>query len=417
VWSTGLVDPYKNKLAIKSAVNSKRHTSDFVKSLFAATGVFSRLEAPLYVESGHEEKLSSSVIDRPHVPVIVLGGAGTGKTTLVDYVLRSYLPLHRPDRIGNTIISRFDVRGFRIDDVQLSLLRRLQDDIRGSCAEQGIEIDRHVNGTAPRVNSVREWCDRALSVMPREPLKLDLILALDSIDQLPTDAANQFVHFGLHLNRNDAVRKVIMAMRPTAYQGFRNVLQPAQDIDILNITGLEPVIELYSGLDLPPPLVEVVQTINAELIRELQKKPELVYDLAPRRFEELIGEIFASFGWDVQLTPETKDGGYDIFAISKDVSGMRTSWIIECKRFRSDRKVGVDIARSLYAVKGDLRVANAMIATTSSFTQGVHDYKTSRYDFHLSDYEQLIEWMNQYRPNPNGQLYLKDNKLILPKTF
>ena len=100
--------------------------------------------------------------------------------------------------------------------------------------------------------------------------------------------------------------------------------------------------------------------------------------------------------------------------MTKDISGVTTSWIIECKKYRKDRPVGVDIVRGLFGVKLDLKVANAMLATTSHFTKGVHDYKASRYDLELRDYEGILEWINEYRPNPEGKLYIKDHQLILP---
>ena len=167
--------------------------------------------------------------------------------------------------------------------------------------------------------------------------------------------------------------------------------------------------------ELPPSaLIEVIQTITSELIKYLKAHPQELYALKPRQFEELIAEILASYGWEVQLTPPMKDGGYDIFAVSKDIAGVRTSWIIECKKYREDRKIGVDIVRGLFGVKLDLKVANAMLATTSYFTQGAEAYKASRYDLELKDYEGILEWINEYRPNPDGKLYIKDNRLVMP---
>lgn len=121
----------------------------------------------------------------------------------------------------------------------------------------------------------------------------------------------------------------------------------------------------------------------------------------------------ASFGWDVQLTPPTKDGGYDIFAVSKDVSGVRTSWIVECKKYREHRKVGVEIVRALYGAASNLVKANTaiMLATTSEFTAGARMFASEKYNFELRDYESLLEWINVYRPHPNGRLYLDDNRL------
>jgi uncharacterized protein YjbI with pentapeptide repeats len=171
---------------------------------------------------------------------------------------------------------------------------------------------------------------------------------------------------------------------------------------------------LYPEHDPPKQLIEVIGVISNELIKYLKTHPDAMRQIEPRQFEGLVAEILASYGWKVRLTPPTKDGGYDIFAISKDLAGLETSWIIECKKYAPENKVGVDIVRGLYGVKSDLRVANALLATTSYFTKGVKDFKASRYDIELKDYEGILEWINQYRPNPDGKLYIKDNRLILP---
>lgn len=165
----------------------------------------------------------------------------------------------------------------------------------------------------------------------------------------------------------------------------------------------------------PSELIQVVKTITVELLLYLKKHPIELYSLKPRQFEELIAEILSSYGWEVKLTPATKDGGYDLFAIMKDISGVTTSWIIECKKYGPENKVGVDIVRALYGVKYDLKVANAMLATTSYFTKGVEEFNASRYDLELRDYEGILEWVNEYKPNPNGKLYIKDNQLVLPE--
>ena len=173
--------------------------------------------------------------------------------------------------------------------------------------------------------------------------------------------------------------------------------------------------KLYPDAQPPPSLVEAVRAISSELIKYLAEHPQELYSIRPRQFEELIAEILASYGWDVNLTPETKDGGYDIFAISKDTkTATQTSWIIECKKYARRREVEIDVVRALYGVKLRLGVANALLATTSHFAKGIKSFKASVYDIELKEYEGIVEWLNTYRPNPDGRLYIKDNKLIVP---
>ena len=171
---------------------------------------------------------------------------------------------------------------------------------------------------------------------------------------------------------------------------------------------------LYSSKADSSSLFEVIDTITVELVQFLKAHPNELFTLKPRQFEVLVGEILASYGWDVVLTPASKDGGYDLFAITRERAGVSTSWIIECKKYAPENKVGVEVIRALWGVKQDLRVANALLATTSTFTAGAEAFKSSRYDLELRDYEGILDWLNQYHPDPNGKLYIRDHKLVLP---
>lgn len=177
------------------------------------------------------------------------------------------------------------------------------------------------------------------------------------------------------------------------------------------ITDLVSLMEIED--DPPGDLATVVRIITSRLIEYVRASPRELYNIRPRQFEEIIAEILASYGWDVELTPPTKDGGYDLFAISRDISGVKTSWIVECKKYKPENKVGVEVVRSLFGVKHDLRVANAMIATTSHFTRGVKDFKESHYDLDLRDYEGILDWINDYRPNPSGRLLVRQNRVLI----
>lgn len=172
-------------------------------------------------------------------------------------------------------------------------------------------------------------------------------------------------------------------------------------------------VEILSAPEPPRDLIDAVDALNVGLLKYLQRHPEDVYSLSPRMFEKLVAEMLANFGWQIEFTPQTKDGGYDIFAVSRDASGARTSWIIECKKYSKHRKVGVDIVRALYAVKLSERAANVMLVTTSNFTRGVEDFKTHAHDLELKDYGDLVEWLRSYKPRPDGALYLEGPPKVL----
>lgn len=163
------------------------------------------------------------------------------------------------------------------------------------------------------------------------------------------------------------------------------------------IRRIDALREIVGDFGSPPDsLVQSVRLVREELIAYLRKEPQALYGLRPRQFEELIANILSGYGWSIELAAPVRDGGYDILCVSKDESGIPTSWIVECKRYDRNKLVGVDVLRSLYAVKTDKSMANALIATTSHFTRGAHEYKSSKYDLALRDYEGIVEWIEAY---------------------
>jgi hypothetical protein len=142
------------------------------------------------------------------------------------------------------------------------------------------------------------------------------------------------------------------------------------------------------------------------LIQKIAADPSLLYSITPREFEEVIAELLASFGWQVNVTSATRDGGYDILAVSKDRSGFESTWVVECKRYRRDRKVGIEVARSIYGVKSIMAASNALLIAANDFTKDAIAFVTPRYDMQLAGYERVIEWIRQYEPSNEGESYL-----------
>ncbi len=140
----------------------------------------------------------------------------------------------------------------------------------------------------------------------------------------------------------------------------------------------------------------VLISLNQGLLSYFAAHPDKLGNVHWRDFERLVSDLLLANGWNVELTRQTKDGGYDIFAAYTDTLGIRSTWIVECKRWRADRPVGIEVVRSLYAVKTDLRVGGALLATTSNFTAGAHAFKAARYDLELKDRTAILEWISAY---------------------
>ena len=133
------------------------------------------------------------------------------------------------------------------------------------------------------------------------------------------------------------------------------------------------------------------------LVHELKQKPESIYDLPPRKFEELIAELLANMGWEVELTGATRDEGKDILAyLTTDVG--RLLCLVEAKRYRRDRPVGVELVRNLYGTLCDHQANSAMLVTTSLFSGDAHEFQ-KRHQYHLAlrDYADIISWLHRYK--------------------
>ena len=166
-------------------------------------------------------------------------------------------------------------------------------------------------------------------------------------------------------------------------QGYAKY-NPIKEIyrELFNSQNLENNKEIQVDLD----------EVNTELIAYLAKYPEFMRQLNPRKFEELIAEILRNKGYEVTLTPKTRDGGKDIIALYKSPFGHQM-FIVECKRYKEERKVGVELIRGLYGVKTAEQYNQAILVTTSTFSKSAIDFvKPLKFQLQLKDYNEVARW-------------------------
>jgi hypothetical protein len=140
-----------------------------------------------------------------------------------------------------------------------------------------------------------------------------------------------------------------------------------------------------------------LEGINDELIARLAARPELMRELDPRKFEELVAELLRDKGYDVTLTPPSRDGGRDILAVKREDIGSALT-LVECKRYAANKRVGVDIVRGLYGVVSADNATRGLIATTSYFTSGARAFRDQvPYRLGLADFEVLRRMLQRFR--------------------
>lgn len=136
-----------------------------------------------------------------------------------------------------------------------------------------------------------------------------------------------------------------------------------------------------------------VSEVNDWMLNELNKNPTDLYQLSSRRFEELIVEIFIRKGYNVELTPATRDGGKDIYVASKNDFGSFL-YVVECKKYDPNHKVGVKVLRDLYGVLSKERATYGIAVTTSYFSKPAKEFQQDlQYQMSLHDFDSIKKWL------------------------
>jgi len=141
-------------------------------------------------------------------------------------------------------------------------------------------------------------------------------------------------------------------------------------------------------------VVSDVVDVSEEFLRRVHREPGIVYDLSSRGFEKLVAELLQRLGYSVQLTPASRDGGKDIYAARKDHLGTFL-YIVECKRYAPDRRVGVALVRQLHGVVQAEQATAGILATTSFFTRDAQSFQeTIASQVSLRDYYEIRKWLD-----------------------
>ncbi len=148
-----------------------------------------------------------------------------------------------------------------------------------------------------------------------------------------------------------------------------------------------------------------VPDVKAEMLAYFGAHPEKMYDIEPRTMEELIAAILRNQGFEVKLTPETRDGGFDMVAARHDIFTGRTTYLVECKRYAPQRKVGIGVVRSLMGVVLSGAANKGIIVTTSFYSEPAKKL-AEEHSVHISlkDFSSLKFWLGDYKTCPNNRL-------------
>lgn len=71
--------------------------------------------------------------------------------------------------------------------------------------------------------------------------------------------------------------------------------------------------------------------------------------------------------------------------------------LVDVKKYREDRKIGVGMVRTLYGTLADYQASSAMLVTTSSYSKDARAMQEMhKYQLSLKDYADVASWIQKY---------------------
>jgi len=173
-------------------------------------------------------------------------------------------------------------------------------------------------------------------------------------------------------------------------QGFKYIT------DVILIPQEDKIVDFSIGKNIDgTTIIDVSSAITEKLIKYFAENPHKLKTFDRRKFEELIAELFNGFGYEVELTQPTRDGGRDVIAIRH--GEVQVKYLIECKRPDPGKKIGVRPVRELLGTKTDEKASKAILATTAFFTRdALLFFERNKWDLEPKDFHGLQSWIDTY---------------------
>lgn len=142
------------------------------------------------------------------------------------------------------------------------------------------------------------------------------------------------------------------------------------------------------------PVIKQVDYFDPAVYELIKKNPELLKTMDWRVFEEMLADILKTFGYAIELTKRTKDGGIDVIAIKGDTDFGMHKYILQAKRYT--KAVQVSPVRELMYLHSDQKASKSCLATTSTFTKGAwQEAEKHKWTLDLKEREGILKWVDR----------------------
>jgi restriction system protein len=140
-------------------------------------------------------------------------------------------------------------------------------------------------------------------------------------------------------------------------------------VELLTLDDLERLVERITP-HTPEPGERVsllLRTVSHEFARLVAQNPRALDHLEWRDLERMVARVMAGLGFEVVLTPGSKDGGKDLILTCEAREG-NTTYIVELKHWRSGVRVGKSAVSDFLKVIVKEKRAGGVFLSTSGFS-------------------------------------------------
>lgn len=363
-------------------------------NLLGFEGTYEMIPSEIPYFSGRENEMTAIdelIAAQSPKPILISGIGGIGKTSLVSQFARSRF---KSEKIF--WISMYD---------SPSILENMFSEIRknppGLIVIDGVDEAKGTSGI--------ELVSQVMASNINVPVITTSRYAIDKFDADSINIGPLTLHDSVELLRKNNSKGTDNELETIASELGNHPLAISMVSSLLKNRSAKELLReirsrLYELKEKDTTLIKVVQpkivTASENIVQNLKNRPNDIYRISPRSFEELIAELLDDMGWDVHLTTQTRDGGRDILAyLNTDIGKILC--LVEAKRYGRDKPVGVSVIRNLYGTLCDEQANNAMLVTTSYFTSDARNFRARHsYMLSLKEYDDVVAWISRYRNKP-----------------
>lgn len=181
--------------------------------------------------------------------------------------------------------------------------------------------------------------------------------------------------------------------RSKLFKLFDEISKHVPDSDLIS-KAAEDSSSVSELIILPKPKIVAVDDWRC-VIDKISRDHNELYSLDWKKFEDLIAHLLEEYGWEITPMGYTKDAGIDLIAVRRVPPNVKFSMMVQCKKYRKERTVGVSVVKDVWATKWEKGFHHAMIATTSYFTKGALE-KAESWKFDLRDHDSVVALCKEY---------------------